>query len=64
MRNTVIGVYDKGKAGSVVETEQSIVDENGEVYTKTVSSGFMVGQGNWGGPKGKHVLHNDALSLC
>ncbi|GMF89104.1 unnamed protein product [Aspergillus oryzae] len=31
LRNTVIGVYDKGKAGSVVETEQSIVDENGEV---------------------------------
>ncbi|KAE8411079.1 hypothetical protein BDV36DRAFT_289052 [Aspergillus pseudocaelatus] len=57
LRNKVIGVYDKGKAGSVVETEQSIVDENGEVYTKTVSSGFMVGQGNWGGPKGPSAVN-------
>ncbi|GFF34742.1 probable enoyl-CoA hydratase 2 [Aspergillus udagawae] len=53
LRNKVIGVYDKGKAGSVMETEQSIVDKStGEVYTKIVSSGFFVGQGNWGGPKG------------
>ncbi|GAB1210573.1 hypothetical protein APSETT445_009368 [Aspergillus pseudonomiae] len=57
LRNKVIGVYDKGKAGSVVETEQSIVDESGEVYTKTVSSGFMVGQGNWGGPKGPSAVN-------
>ncbi|KAE8372066.1 trimethyllysine dioxygenase TmlH [Aspergillus bertholletiae] len=57
LRNKVIGVYDKGKAGSVVETEQSIVDENGQVYTKTVSSGFMVGQGNWGGPKGPSAVN-------
>ncbi|KAF7164833.1 hypothetical protein CNMCM5623_009260 [Aspergillus felis] len=53
LRNKVIGVYDKGKAGSVMETEQTIVDKStGEVYTKIVSSGFFVGQGNWGGPKG------------
>lgn len=56
LRNKVIGVYDKGKSGSVIESEQSIVDaQTGEVYTKTVSSGFMVGQGNWGGPKGKFI---------
>jgi len=53
LRTKVIGVYDKGKAGSVVETEQSIVDkETGEVYSKAVGSSFFVGQGNWGGPKG------------
>lgn len=53
LRNKVVGVYDKGKAGSVVESEQSIVDkETGEVYSKTVSTAFFVGQGNWGGPKG------------
>jgi acyl dehydratase len=53
LRNKVIGVYDKGKAGSVMETEQTIVDKStGEIYTKIVSSGFFVGQGNWGGPKG------------
>jgi hypothetical protein len=27
--------------------------ESGEVYSKVVSSGFLVGQGGWGGPKGK-----------
>lgn len=53
LRNQVVGVYDKGKAGSVMETEQSIVDKDtGEVYSKTLSTGFFVGQGNWGGPKG------------
>lgn len=54
LRNKVIGVYDKGKPGTVMETEQSIVDkETGEVYSKILSSGFYVGQGNWGGPKGE-----------
>ncbi|KAJ5672285.1 hypothetical protein N7507_001412 [Penicillium longicatenatum] len=53
LRNKVIGVYDKGKPGTVIETEQSIVDKaTGEVYSKVQSSGFLVGQGNWGGPKG------------
>ncbi|EEH19941.2 hypothetical protein PABG_02200 [Paracoccidioides brasiliensis Pb03] len=53
LRSSVVGVYDKGKAGSVVETEQRIVDkETGEIYSKAVGSGFFVGQGNWGGPKG------------
>ncbi|KAE8352544.1 HotDog domain-containing protein [Aspergillus coremiiformis] len=58
LRNKVIGVYDKGKAGTVIESEQAIVDkESGEVYTKIVSSGFMVGQGNWGGPKGPSAIN-------
>jgi len=53
LRSKVIGVYDKGKPGTVVETEQTIVDKNsGEVYTRAVGSGFFVGQGGWGGPKG------------
>lgn len=53
LRAKVIGVYDKGKAGSVVETEQTIVDKaTGEVYCRMVGSAFFVGQGNWGGPKG------------
>ncbi|KAJ5647688.1 hypothetical protein N7490_004060 [Penicillium lividum] len=42
LRSKVIGVYDKGKPGTVIETEQSIVDkENGEVYSKVLSSGFL-----------------------
>ena len=53
LRSKVLGVYDKGKAGTVVETEQTIVDkETDEVYTRAVGSAFFVGQGNWGGPKG------------
>lgn len=57
IRSKVLGVYDKGKPGTVVETEQSLVDaESGEVYTRAVGSGFYVGQGGWGGPKGR-LLH-------
>lgn len=53
LRSKVIGVYDKGKSGTVVETQQDIVDKaTGEVYTRAVGSAFFVGQGNWGGPKG------------
>jgi len=53
LRSKVIGVYDKGKSGSVLETQQDIVDKaTGEVYSSAVSSAFFVGQGNWGGPKG------------
>lgn len=53
IRTKVLGVYDKGKPGSVVETEATLVDaESGESYTVAVGSGFYVGQGGWGGPKG------------
>ena len=54
LRTKVLGVYDKGKAGTVVETETLTVDkDNGDVYTRAVGSSFYVGQGNWGGPKGE-----------
>lgn len=53
LRSKVLGVYDKGKPGTVVETEQLIVDKSsGEVYVRAVGQGFFVGQGGWGGPKG------------
>jgi len=52
----VIGVYDKGKVGSVVETEQLLVEKkrgsDGEVYARMVGSAVFIGQGNWGGPQG------------
>lgn len=50
----MIGVYDKGKVGTVVETEQLLVEKGGkkEVYTRIVGSAVFIGQGNWGGPKG------------
>ena len=56
LRSKVIGVYDKGKVGSVVETEQLLVEKKGgneeDVYARMVSSAVFIGQGNWGGPKG------------
>lgn len=52
IRSKVLGVYDKGKPGTVVETEQLLVEKGGDVYARAVGSGFFVGQGNWGGPKG------------
>lgn len=52
LRSKVVGVYDKGKPGTVVETQTELVSD-GEVYTRVIGSGFFVGQGGWGGPKGK-----------
>ncbi len=53
VRGKVLGVYDKGKPGTVVETQNDLVDkESGEIYARATGSGFAVGQGNWGGPKG------------
>lgn len=59
LKSKVVGVYDKGKAGTVVETETILVERGGDVYTKAVGSAFFVGQGNWGGPKGKIVSIED-----
>lgn len=58
LRSKVLGVYDKGKPGSVIETEQTIVDKaTGEVYSKAIGSAFFVGQGGWGGPKGEKAAN-------
>ncbi|KKA30456.1 hypothetical protein TD95_000640 [Thielaviopsis punctulata] len=52
-RTSVLGVYDKGSAGSVVETQQDLVDAaTGTVYTRCIASLFYVGGGNWDGPRG------------
>ena len=54
IRSKILGVYDKGKAGTVIKSEQSLVNiRNDDVYTRVVGSGFYVGQGGWGGPKGE-----------
>lgn len=53
IRDTVLGVYDKGKAGTVVRIEKVLVDAaTDKVYTRIVGSLFYLGQGNWGGPRG------------
>lgn len=53
IRSKVTGVWDKGKPGSVVDTQTDLVDkETGELYSRANGSAFFVGQGGWGGPKG------------
>lgn len=53
VRGKVLGVYDKGKPGTVMETQTDLVDaKTGELYTRAIGSAFFVGQGGWGGPKG------------
>lgn len=52
-RTKVLGVYDKGKPGTVVDTQTDLVDVgSGDVYSRITTSSFYVGQGGWGGPKG------------
>lgn len=37
----------------MLETQTDLVDtDSGEVYARVLGSGFFIGQGNWGGPKG------------
>lgn len=49
----MLGVYDKGRPGTVVELQTDLVDKaTNEVYSRAIGSSFFVGQGNWGGPKG------------
>ncbi|QIW95265.1 hypothetical protein AMS68_000783 [Peltaster fructicola] len=53
IRTKILGVYDKGKPGTVVEIQTDLIDKaNGDLYTRVQGSGFYVGQGEWGGPKG------------
>ena len=52
-RSRVLGVYDKGAAGTVVRSEDLLVDAvSGDIHARNVGSLFYVGQGNWGGPRG------------
>ncbi|KAF2204999.1 Thioesterase/thiol ester dehydrase-isomerase [Delitschia confertaspora ATCC 74209] len=58
IRSKVLGVYDKGKPGTVVETQQELVERgSGTVYTRATGSAFYVGQGGWGGPKGPKTVN-------
>lgn len=61
IRCKVIGVYDKGKLGFVVEIQSDFVEVIiGEVYFCEIGSVFFIGQGNWGGFKGL-VIENFLL---
>lgn len=52
-RSRVLGVWDKGRAGTVVRSQDALVDAaTGDVYARNVGSLFYVGQGGWGGPRG------------
>lgn len=57
-RSKVIGVYDKGRPGTVVEMQTELVDAaTGEVYSRATGSAFYVAQGGWGGPKGPATVN-------
>ncbi|CAM1507022.1 Fc.00g066630.m01.CDS01 [Cosmosporella sp. VM-42] len=57
-RTKVIGVYDKGKPGTVVDTQSDLVDVgSGDVYSRITTSSFFVAQGGWGGPKGPKTVN-------
>ncbi|KAK4229771.1 HotDog domain-containing protein [Podospora fimiseda] len=58
VRTKVLGVYDKGRPGTVVELQSDLVDAtNNEVYNRVITSSFYVAQGNWGGPKGPATVN-------
>ncbi|KAK3329301.1 HotDog domain-containing protein [Apodospora peruviana] len=58
VRTKVLGVFDKGRPGTVVETQTDLVDAaNGDLYARVVGSAFYVAQGNWGGPKGPATVN-------
>lgn len=58
IRTKVLGVYDKGRPGTVVETQSDLVEAgSGDVYARVTSSSFYVAQGNWGGPKGPATVN-------
>lgn len=47
LRSRLVGVYDKGKLGSIIEDEKILVDAaSGEEYVKAVGNTFYLGQGN------------------
>jgi acyl dehydratase len=53
VQNQVMGVYDKGGA-MILEAEAQLVDRNtGNVYVKMNSTAFGIGQGGYGGPRGR-----------
>lgn len=58
LRTKVLGVYDKGRPGTVIETQSELVDAGtGEAYARMTGSAFYVSQGNWGGPKGPATVN-------
>lgn len=58
IRTKVLGLYDKGRPGTVLDLQSDLVDtKTNEVYTRATSSSFFVGQGGWHGPKGPATVN-------
>ena len=58
LRTKVLGVYDKGRPGGVLDLQSDLVDTaTDEVYTRATSSSFFVAQGGWHGPKGPSTVN-------
>jgi len=61
VRTKVIGVWDKGRPGTVIDTQTDLVDTaTNEVYSRAIGSAFYVAQGGWSGPKGPATVNYPA----
>ncbi|KAJ3245244.1 hypothetical protein HDU78_009726 [Chytriomyces hyalinus] len=50
LKSRMIGVYDAGK-GMITENETLMVDAHGKTLVRMVSAAFVIGAGNFNGPK-------------
>jgi len=58
VQDTLVAMYDKGKA-AVVVTEASVTLDSGEPLWTTRSSAFIRGEGGWGGDRGPSGPQNE-----
>ncbi|KAL2831019.1 putative peroxisomal dehydratase [Aspergillus pseudoustus] len=52
LEQSLVGLYDKGQMGTIIETETRLVEDlSRTTYATIVGSVIARGQGGWGGPK-------------
>lgn len=67
LQQVLIGLYDKGRVGTVIETETRLIEtESGIVYATVTGSVVAKGQGSWGGPEGNAAssVHLHSMLGC
>ncbi|RDW80382.1 hypothetical protein BP5796_05080 [Coleophoma crateriformis] len=63
MHKRVLGAWDKGDPGTVLHTEQSLVEDvSGVCYARIQIWSFFVNQGHWGGERGPAIHSFDPPS--
>lgn len=54
LTSSVLDIGDKGKAGTTIKLQHKLWDDSSaEVFAIMTETAFYLGQGGWGGPKGK-----------